>query len=510
MAGEKKQFVWGLAELVEAGKHFDKPCPQWPTESQAVVLAAALLRIRNRRGRLARLRLNPAQQLFERRRGEQNIVLKARQLGLTTWISARFFLKTITRPGTMSLQLAHTQEAAEAIFAMVHRFLENLPEPMRKGALKTSRSNVRQIVFPHLDSQFRVETAGDRNAGRGLTVQNLHCSELARWPGDAAETLAGLRASLAPGGELVIESTPQGAAGCFYEEWQKAPRTGMVRHFFPWWMEPLYTADPQTLGATEEEAIASLSEEELELRQSATLSLGQIAYRRQLRANLRTLAAQEYAEDAEGCFLSSGCCVFDREPIEQRLRELSTLFFDEREEEVEECRWFPPVKGRRYIAALDPAGGHADGDWSVLEIIDEQSGRQCAEFRARMGGKSLANKASKIAAEYNQAQLVVERNNHGHGLLAWLAEYPNLYRAGDGSAGWLTNAATRPQMIVQLGEFLCAASGLIQSRVLLRECRGFLHLPDGRMGAANGAHDDCVMAMAIALAVRAGKTASSS
>jgi hypothetical protein len=127
-----------------------------------------------------------------------------------------------------------------------------------------------------------------------------------------------------------------------------------------------------------------------------------------------------------------------------------------------------------------------------------------------MGGKSLANKASKIAAEYNQAQLVVERNNHGHGLLAWLAEYPNLYRAGDGSAGWLTNAATRPQMIVQLGEFLCAASGLIQSRVLLRECRGFLHLPDGRMGAANGAHDDCVMAMAIALAVRAGKTASSS
>jgi hypothetical protein len=510
MSASKQKFVWGLAELIEAGKCFDEPCPKWPGESQAVALAAALLRIRNRRGRLSRLRLNSVQRLFEKRRGEQNIVLKARQLGLTTWVAARFFLKTITQPGTLSLQVAHTQEAAEAIFAMVHRFLENLPEPMRKGALKTSRSNVRQIVFPHLDSQYLVETAGDRNAGRGLTVQNLHCSELARWPGNAAETLAGLRASLAPGGEMVMESTPQGAAGCFFEEWQKAPQTGTVRHFFPWWMEPLYTANPLTLGATEEEASRALSEEELQLRQSATLSLGQIAYRRQLRANLRTLAAQEYAEDAESCFLASGCCVFDREPIEQRLRELATLALDdrdEREEEVEERRWFPPVRGRRYIAALDPAGGHAEGDWSVLEVIDEQSGRQCAEFRARIGGRSLAEKVSRIAAEYNHAQLVVERNNHGHGLLAWLAEYPNLYCAGDGSAGWLTNAATRPRMIVQLGGFLSVAAGLIQSRVLLRECRGFLHLPDGRMGAANGAHDDCVMAMAMALTVRAGKAA---
>ena len=41
-------------------------------------------------------------------------------------------------------------------------------------------------------------SAADRNAGRGLTVQNLHCSELARWPGDAAEILAGLRAAMAP------------------------------------------------------------------------------------------------------------------------------------------------------------------------------------------------------------------------------------------------------------------------------------------------------------------------
>src|SRR6266700_4029957 len=96
---------------------------------------------------------------------------------------------------SQTVGVAHTQESAEDIFRIVHRFLDWLPEDFRKGLLKTSRSNVRQIVFPVLDSQYRVVSAGDRNAGRGLTVQNLHCSELARWPGDAAETLAGLLAS---------------------------------------------------------------------------------------------------------------------------------------------------------------------------------------------------------------------------------------------------------------------------------------------------------------------------
>jgi hypothetical protein len=73
---------------------------------------------------------------------------------------------------------------AEEIFRIVHRFYQHLSDTLRKGLLKTSRANVRQLVFPEIDSQYRVESAADRNAGRGLTAQNLHCSELARWPGD--------------------------------------------------------------------------------------------------------------------------------------------------------------------------------------------------------------------------------------------------------------------------------------------------------------------------------------
>ena len=161
-------------------------------------LMAELLKIRNRRARLQALKVNAAQRDFATKAAKRSIVLKARQLGITTYVAARFFLNCITRPGTLCVQVAHDQRSAEQIFRIVHRFLANLPEWMRKGALATSHVNKRQIIFPHMDSEYRVEAAGE-NAGRGMTIQNLHCSEVSRWPGDAAATLAALRGSGASG-----------------------------------------------------------------------------------------------------------------------------------------------------------------------------------------------------------------------------------------------------------------------------------------------------------------------
>src|ERR1035438_804792 len=116
---------------------------------------------------------------------------------------------------------------------------------------------------------------------------------------------------MTPGAELILESTPDGVGGCFHEEWQKAGETGMVRHFFPWWMEPRYRA-----GAVD---AAILTEEERELMARHGLDREQIGYRRQIRANFRGLARQEYAEDEESCFLASGNSVFELAAIEERL-----------------------------------------------------------------------------------------------------------------------------------------------------------------------------------------------
>jgi hypothetical protein len=478
-------------QLGELGRLLDRP---FEAATIGVSLAESLLRVRDRSGRNVPLVPNLVQLEYERQRGLRNIVLKARQMGISTWVTGRLFLKTITQQGTLTVQVAHTQEAAESLFRIVHRFVEHLPPRLRDGALRTSRSNVRQIAFPVMDSEYRVESAADPNAGRGLTITNLHCSEVARWTGDAAETLQGLRAAMPPHGELVLESTPMGAGGCFWKEWQDAPSIGMVRHFFPWWREPAY------VGAAVCEM--TLTEDERRLMQEHGLTHAQIGFRRQLIANFRGLARQEYAEGPNECFLSSGECVFDRDAMDMCDRQLRQPIATHLGGQF--LVWYQPIPGRRYLVAADPAGGGTEGDFSAVQVLDLETGLQCAELVSKMGGYELAIEIAKIAEDYNRALAAVERNNHGSGILAYLTgvcRYPRIYEQ-NGQQGWLTSQLSRPQMIGKLGAALLDSPGIFSSRRLLKECRTFVRHRNGKVAAQHGEHDDCVMAMAMALAVR--------
>jgi hypothetical protein len=478
-----------------------------------IQVAEKLLKVRDREGVERPLRANAVQRAFERSCGRQNIVLKARQMGITTWVAGRFFLKTITAHGVMTVQVAQTREAAEGIFRMVQRFWECLPVELREGPLRRSRANVGQMCFPELDSEFRVVSAADENAGRGLTMQYLHCSEVSRWPGDAGATLAGLRAALAPGGEMVMESTPNGAYGCFYEEWGRGDdqrvgesacqlvgasarwdEVGVVRHFFPWWMEDAYVGAP---------VVGDLREDEQRLVRAHGLTAGQIGFRRGLEASYRGLRSQEFAEDAESCFKATGECCFEVSAVEVRLAEVG--------EPVETRRggalqvWLPHIVGKEYLVAVDTAGGGADGDFAAVQVIEMSSGLQCAELRQRLGTLELARVSAELAREYGGAMIAVERNNHGAGVLAYLdsmERYPRVYEQA-GVAGWLTTAGSKPGMVSRMGALLVESPEMFSSKRLLGECRTFVTMAGGRVGAVNGAHDDCLMAMAIGQAVRA-------
>ena len=456
-------------------------------------LARSALQIRSRSGRNVALVPNRVQKEYERRRGQQNIVLKARQLGVSTWIAARFFLKTAFVPGTLTVQVAHTQEAAESLFKMVHRFYRLLPVDVRES-LGPVRSNVRHLTFVWTDSEYRVETAGDRNAGRGLTISNLHCSEVARWPGDASETLQGLRAALIPDGELVLESTPMGASGCFWREWQEAGSTGVVQHFFPWWWESAYASEPP------EES--SLTEEERSLKAEHGLTLGQVGYRRLVQRRYRELAKQEFAETAHECFLASGNCYFDTGVIDQRLIEVKDPIRTGLGGRLHV--WYPSQSGRKYIVAVDPAGGGTQGDYSVVQVIDAGTGLQCAELQAHLTVLETAQEVVKLAREYGNALVAVERNNHGSAVIAFLrsvCRYSYLFQQG-GQDGWLTTSISRPQVLASMASALVETPGIFSSRRLLAECRSFVRKENGRIEAQMGEHDDCVLAMAIALAVK--------
>jgi len=461
----------------------------------ALALTEKVLKIRNRLGRRVGLAANKAQQQYHCNARHRNIVLKARQMGVTTWIAGRFFLRTITHPGTVTLQVAHTQEAAEQIFRIVHRFFEGLPGVWREGALKGARRSARRIVIPELDSEYLVETAGDRNAGRGSTITNLHCTELARWPGNAAEILYGLMATLSPEGELALESTPNGASGCFWKEWQEAEQTQTVRHFFPWWLEDAYAGAPVE--------VESMTEEERRLVGQWGMKPEQIAYRRQIHRSFRGLAKQEYAEDANECFLASGACVFDLESIRTRLGEVSVPVETRRNGGLR--IWMRPEKGRNYAVAVDPAGGGSEGDYSAMEVIDMETGLQCAELEEHLTPLESAWVAADLAREYNGALLAVERNNHGCGVLAHLqgaCRYDRIYRDKKGEEGFWTSTLTRPEILGRLDGALVETPQAFRSERLLQQCRSFIRHGNGHTGAAAGDHDDCVMAMAIALAVR--------
>ena len=419
-------------------------------------------------------------------------------MGMTTWVAGQFFLKTVMRPGVLTVQVAHTREAAEGIFGVVQRMWENLPEPLRTGALKRSRANAGQMVFAGLDSEFRVVSAGDENAGRGLTIQNLHCSEVSRWPGDAATTLAGLRAALAPGGEICLESTAGGAYGCFYEEWERAQETGLVRHFFPWWMEPGYVG----------QACFDLREDEARLAREQGLTAEQIGFRRGLEKSYRGLRAQEFAEDAVSCFKASGDCCFETEGIERRMAQLPRPLESRRGGAL--LVWLPALAGKEYVVAVDTSGGGPEGDFGAAQVIELASGMQCAELRERLTPLELARVAAALGREYGGAMIAVERNNHGAAVLAFLEvteRYARVYEQG-GVAGWLTSAGSKPRMVSRMGALLEDAAEMFLSRRLLEECRTYVSLAGGRTGAANGSHDDCLMAMAVAQAVRAERVTS--
>src|SRR5208282_2069614 len=344
----------------------------------------------------------------------------------------------------------------------------------REKKARTSYCNTRQLIFPNVDSEYCLASAAE-NAGRGRTIQNLHCSEVSRWGREGDEALASLRAAVVPGGDIVLESTANGASGLFYEEWQRAEESGYKRHFFPWWYDPAYAVEA---GAN----FAPLTEEERELAGREGLTPEQIAWRRKQWASLRRLAAQEYAEDAVSCFRAAGECVFDLPALEQSLRAAGEPF--ETRDNQRLLIWLPAQAGQKYVIGVDPAGGGIEGDYSCAEVIDREMGMQCAELHGHYSPRELARKLVKLGMEYNTAVLAVESNNHGHAVLASLRnlDYPHIF-VQNNQDGWLTTRANRPTMIEDLAAVMMEEPERFRSERLLSECRTFVRDADGNSGA---------------------------
>lgn len=171
-----------------------------------------------------------------------------------------------------------------------------------------------------------------------------------------------------------------------------------------------------------------------------------------------------------------------------------------------------PQPGRPYVIGGDTAG---DGsDYFVAQVLDNITGKQVATLRHRCDEDTFARQCYCLGHWYNTALIGLETNFSTYPTkLLGLMGYPKLFvrtveDSFDGGIrhayGFVTNSVTRPVIIGDLVRIMRESVGLVSDRVTLEEMLTFVRpekTPE-KPQAEVGAHDDTVMALAIAYYIR--------
>ena len=170
------------------------------------------------------------------------VVVKARQLGLSTYIEARLFHRVLFEKAKNAFILGDKADTASSIFAMAKRYYDGLPQAFQIPLINNSS---KMLAF-NTDSLFRVGTAGADVIGRGTTNNFFHGSEVGFWK-NASEIVSGILQTIPEDldSEIFLESTTNGTTGdglYFYE----MANTGLDEKsefqtiFYPWFRNKEY------------------------------------------------------------------------------------------------------------------------------------------------------------------------------------------------------------------------------------------------------------------------------
>lgn len=462
-----------------------------------------LVYIRDKSGNLVRLNHNSIQRRYWKACTNRDIILKFRQPGFSTLISADQFHRACTTPGFRGVTIAHEKEATSRLQARI-----NLMYREMKTKPTARYNSTKELTFEALDSTLYIGTAGGRAFGRGDTVHYAHCSEVAFWP-DATTLLNGLTEAVPLDGLIRLESTPNG----FNEFYQlcrdaRAGNSPYVLHFFPWFIHPEYR-----LPAECDER--DYTDDERNLIEKAALYdvrivPEQITWRRAKQKTLKDKFLQEYPEDEQTCFLASGAPRFDVQRLNRALTyaQGASVYSSERigDTTLRLDVWETPQPSKLYCIGADSAEGKAAGDGNSACVLDWHTGAKVAALSGRCSPFRFAEALDDLGRLYNGACIAVELNHPGPAVVAKLVErnYPNLYYAPEADEpGWRTTSATRPVMVDDLDEFIDSSSvEAFPDADEIGELMSFVVGASGKAQASTGAHDDRVIARAIALQVR--------
>ena len=467
--------------------------------------------------------------------GVRDIILKPRQMGFTTFEAGIYFFDALFRPGRNTLVLTHLDKVSQKVLEIYRAFYDSLP-PEIKATVRLRRASALHLELEFLGpdglpdpirmppSSFIVHTAAGLDL-RGLTIHNLHCSEAAFYD-NWVELVRGVFQAVPSTGNIVLESTANG-----FNHFKDLVDAALVGKgiwrliFYPWFAHSEYSL---ALSREEAERIeATLEQDERRLMLEARLTLGQIGWRR---AKISEMGGsvdsfrQEYPASIPDAFLSSGRPVFPAAIVSKNL-EASRAVTPLRVEDLGVGKlivWEDPRPGADYVGSADPAEGIDKGegdigaeiggtDFSSFSIQDARTLRTVAALHGHFDPADFARRIAALGLHYNEALIVVERNNHGHLVLYVLEEaaYPNLYRhleydvAGQAflKLGFPMTPVTRPLVVDTLREVVVRDALPCPDPGFWREALVFVWNPAGKQEAMPTRHDDRIMEKAIGVYV---------
>lgn len=460
------------------------------------------------------VRFDPAiwheeQKRFHAERTGRDLVLKPRQVGFSTLELLRGLHQSLTREAWNTQVVIHDATLADGLFGIVHTAFESV---QRAAGIPTPRTNrVRYLGFSHSKSAISVTEAGAtkrtaKKKGRSGTIHRVHATEVAFW-NEPEESMAGLIGAVPTNGEVLIESTANGAQGYFYDLVQAAIAgdSEYKLHFYPWYQHRAYRL-PVPHGFDQKPK----DEWEQRLR-----GLGcddeQLAF---WRSKVRTLtldkALQEFPLDESTCFRTGGGEWLEPEVVDRLARqcaepvEVIPIEWEGRRLGLLKV-WRRPNKHDRYVVGADVAEG-VNGDGSSATVLERRSGDVVATFHStdlEPGDFGLA--LAVIGWMYNDALIGPERNNHGHATLFAMREvarYPRIYRHDDDKLGWITTPKTRPILFDDGYRALNDGSLWTPDAAAHAEFKTLVKV-NGKPEARSGAHDDRPVSHFIAWQLRA-------
>ena len=510
-------------------------------------------------GKFDKLKLNyPQQKLMdliedclENKKPIRIRILKARQMGFSTLISALGFWWAAMNENSAYAVVAHKDSSASSIFEKNKIFYDNLPKVLRP---KTNRFNSERISFSidgggGLRSKIFFGTAGGGELFRGETILFLHKSEIAFWEDKTGTLKKSLNATVpfSPFTAIIEETTANGYNE-FKDSWDRSVRgdDDYIPLFVGWNEMVEYALEPPT-GF-------KLTDKELQLQMDYDLSDAQLFWRR-IKINNdydgnELWFQQEYPLTPQEAFIASGMGVFDGETIKRGYLGVSKPIFEKEINSVmvkekllvwekpeskievemnqlvrynEDIQDYEYVDGdievarsevfANYTLAVDTSGLGAD--YNQLVVWHNIKKTMVARFGIKnINEEKLAKIVVEVAQYYNDA-LVVAEVNYSHAIYDYILDlgYKNCYytqntsrldkKQNNRELGWKTTKLTKAPIISSLRALLNEHPNAIPDKSFWYETEYYVlqDVATNRMNAVSGHHDDIIMANAIAFYV---------